>query len=483
MKLTKIASLILAIALVFSLGITAFADELGSITINGASEGNTYTIYKLLDLESYDTDSGAYSYKVNSAWAGFFATAEAKVYFSIDEQNYATWIAAEDDDTVAAFAKLALKYAKDNGIAEVDSSDDPSEGKIVFSNLELGYYLIDSTMDALCGLTTTNPDASINAKNSAPSIDKQVKEDSTGNWGDTNTAEIGQTVEFRVTINVHKGAENYILHDVMSKGLTFVPESVKVEHNDDGDIHYATPVTDYTVKTAGTCTLPAHDVSCTFEVVFTQDFCDHLETNDKVIVYYNAIVNENAVINGVGNGNNAELEFGEEHYTTEDGTVTKTFAFDLVKTDSQNKLIDGAEFRIYDAAEDGNEVAVVYDEEDGIYRRDAGLMTGENIVVKDGKVRIEGFDNGTYYLEEVVTPEGYNQLPERQKFIIADGNLDATFNGEIYSTGSGVHVVNKSGTMLPETGGIGTTLFYVVGGILVAGYLVFLVTKKRMGNR
>ena len=268
----------------------------------------------------------------------------------------------------------------------------------------------------------------------------------------------------------------------MSKGLTFQGVS-RVEHISEGSSHDATLGTDYTVETLNTCTLPEHDVPCTFEVVFTQAFCDHLKTNDKVIVYYSAIVNESAVINGVGNGNNAELEFGEEHYTIEDSTVTKTFAFDLIKTDSQNKLIDGAEFRIYDAAEDGNEVAVVYDEEDGIYRRDAGLVTGENIVVKDGKVRIEGFDNGTYYLEEVVTPKGYNQLAARQAFTISDGNLDATFNGEIYSTGSGVHVVNKNGTMLPETGGIGTTLFYVVGGILVAGSLVFLVTKKRMGNR
>ena len=104
-----------------------------------------------------------------------------------------------------------------------------------------------------------------------------------------------------------------------------------------------------------------------------------------------------------------------------------------------------------------------------------------NIVVEDGRVRVVGFDNGTYYLEEKVTPEGYNSLPARQKFIIADGNLNATFNGEIYSTGSGVHVVNKSGTMLPETGGMGTTLFICFGAVAVLGTGVLLVTKKRMG--
>ncbi|MBQ2899995.1 MAG: isopeptide-forming domain-containing fimbrial protein [Oscillospiraceae bacterium] len=477
MKLTKIASLILAIALVFSLGITAFAAETGSITINGASAGNTYTIYKLLDLESYNVTDGKYAYKVNSAWSSFFTTDAAKEYFTVDTQGYATWTnAKDDDDTVAAFAKLALAYAKANSIPSVASSNTPVDNKIVFSNLDLGYYLIDSTMGALCGLTTTNPHASINAKNSAPTIDKQVKEDSTDQWADANTADIGQVVEFRVTINVHEGAENYVFHDVMSAGLTFNGVS-EIQHIIPGqDPHTATEVDDYEVKTAGITD------GCTFEIIFSKDFCDHLETNDKVVIFYSAVVNENAIIAGEGNSNEAKLEFGENHFTTDDKTYSKTYAFDLVKTDSQNKLIDGAEFRIYDALTGGNEIKVVKIS-DELYRRDASVATGVNIVVKDGKVRIEGLDNGTYYLEEVVTPNGYNQLAARQKFIISDGNLDATFNGEIYSTGSGVHVVNKNGTMLPETGGIGTTLFYVVGGILVAGSLVFLVTKKRMGNR
>ena len=118
---------------------------------------------------------------------------------------------------------------------------------------------------------------------------------------------------------------------------------------------------------------------------------------------------------------------------------------------------------------------------DGNYRRAGAGEEGVNIVVKDGKVRIIGFDNGTYYLEEVVTPAGYNQLTARQKFIISGSNLDAVFNDGIFSTGSGVHVVNKSGTMLPETGGMGTVLFVSFGTLVVLGAGVLLVTKKRMG--
>ena len=112
--------------------------------------------------------------------------------------------------------------------------------------------------------------------------------------------------------------------------------------------------------------------------------------------------------------------------------------------------------------------------------------TGLEIVVTTdpakGQVRLVGFDNGTYYLEETVAPAGYNKLSARQKFIISDANLDSVFNGDIYSTGSGVHVVNKTGSMLPETGGLGTLLFTLLGGSTVLGTGVVLVTKKRMSK-
>ena len=484
MKLQKITSIILAIILVFSLGITAFAAETGSITINGAADGNVYEIYKLLDLESYNSATGAYSYKVNSEWTGFFATAEALNYVAIDGTGYVTWKAAEDDDTVAAFAKLALAYAKANGLSPVKSTTNASDYEtvgtgIVFKNLELGYYLIDSTMGALCGLTTTNPNAAINAKNGAPTIDKQIKEDSTEQWGDSNTAEVGQVVEFRVTINVHGGAQNYVLHDRMSAGLTF-KEVTKIEHVIPGKETHTASADKYTVNTPGTtCT-----GGCTFEIVFNQTFCDSLETNDKVIIYYTATINENAIVGTDPITNKAVLSYGEgnNHVTAEDVTKTETFDFDIVKTDSQNNLIDGAAFRIYDHLTDGSEVAVVKIN-DYEYRRALPGETGVDIVVKDGKVRVYGFDNGTYYLEEVETPAGYNQLTARQKFIISDSDLDAVFSGGIFSTGSGVHVVNKTGSMLPETGGIGTTIFYVLGGLLFGTAVVVLVSKKRMNNK
>ncbi len=534
----------LAVMMILTLAAPIFADgeETGSITINGVSADVTYKIYRLLDLESYDPTSGAYSYKINSDWDNFFGTETAKAYMTVDDQGYATWIAAEDDDTVARFAKRALEYAKgelqvrqDDYLVFKDSNDvqyyyneittehgvtkyyytydestneytkaesvpaaltpvyyensviDPvkssaTEGNFVisgnsgvFSDLPLGYYLVDSTVGALCGLTTTNPNASVNAKNGHPTIDKQVKEDSTNQWGDSNTADIGQTVEFRTTINVHAGAENYILHDIMSAGLTFDSNSVKIEHVIPNVSTHIVSDSDYEVKVED-----LHDDACTFEVVFSKELCERLEMNDKLIVYYSAMLNRNAIVASDGNPNETWLKYGENNDTTHDSTTTKTYRFDIVKTDSQNTLIDGAEFKIYDAATDGNEVAVVLMDDGVTYRRARADETGTSIVVENGKVRVVGFDNGTYYLEETVAPVGYNKLAGRQKFIISDGNLDATFNGEIYSTGSGVHVVNKTGTMLPETGGLGTTLFVVFGSIAVLGSGVVLFAKKRL---
>ena len=503
----KLFALTLALIMVLSMATVAFANgttnasqQTGTITINGVSSETVYEIYRLLDLESYDKESGAYSYKPNASWVGFFNTDAAKAYMSIDGAGYATWLAAEDDDTVAAFAKLALAYAEENNIAPIKSSN--NEGEFVtgvdaetgkpygaFSDLALGYYLVDSDMGALCGLTTTNPDASVNAKNGIPTIDKQVEEDSTLNYGSSNTADIGQIVNFRTTINVHAGAQNYILHDIMSNGLTFDKNSVSIEHvipdvsNTPVDAQYYTVVTE--------------DLGddCTFHIVFTQAFCDHLETNDKVLISYSAMLNRNAIIAGDGNSNESFLSYGENHTSNTDQTTTKTFKIDIVKTDSQNTLIDGAQFRIYDAAEGGNEIGVVqllnsegnpvYDANNNIMYRRARPDEQEDglnvpIVVTDGQVTVVGFDNGTYYLEEVVAPAGYNQLTARQKFIISDSNLDATYNNGIFSTGSGVHVVNKTGSMLPETGAMGTMLFITFGMFVAVATGVLLVTKKRM---
>ena len=127
-------------------------------------------------------------------------------------------------------------------------------------------------------------------------------------------------------------------------------------------------------------------------------------------------------------------------------------------------------------------MAVVLMDDGVTYRRARADETGVEIEVQNGQVTVVGFDNGTYYLEETAAPSGYNKLTARQRFIIADSNLDAVFNDGIFSTGSGVHVVNKTGNMLPETGGFGTTMFLTVGGFMLLAAVVLLATKRRMAN-
>ncbi len=473
----------------------------GTITINGASADATYEVYKLLYLESYNVDTGAYSYKVNENWVNFFAEGTGALdYVAIDAQGYVTWINGDDDASIAAFAKLALAYAQANGIAPVKSSKNAGEftvdGSIgKFTNLELGWYLVDSSVGALCGLTTTNPNAVINAKNGVPSIDKQVKEDSTEQWGASSTADIGQTVNFRVTISVHDGAQNFVLHDDMSDGITFkgVTDIQYIDPSDssknralvEGTDYYVLTKTGITEATDDDIPADAHDAAedwdCTFEVHFADEFIKSLDVNDKIVVHYDGMLNRNAIV-ASANINEAKLEYGDHHYTTEDKTETFTFGFDLIKTDASNKLLEGATFKIYDAATGGNEVAVVLMDDGVTYRRARADETGVKIEMNGGKARLVGFDNGTYFLEEIDVPDGFNKLANRHKFIIADANLDAIFLDGVYSIGSGVQVVNKSGSVLPETGGFGTMMFVLVGGLMVAATGVILVSRKRMSK-
>ena len=482
----KALSILIVLALMMSLAIPAFAAGDGKITITGVHKGNTYAIYKILDL-SHTVIGGEdkYSYTVKEPWKAFFTSAEAAPYVSVDAGNHVTWKPSAD---AAAFAKLALAYAKANSIAALASQTASSDGvDLVFDGLELGYYLIDSTMGALCGLTTTDPYATVNAKNGVPTLDKQVQEDSIAAnpgagspWFDHNTADIGQEVFFEVTINVHAGAENYIFHDVMSAGLTYNGVDSIVHMDTSAGTTTDVPASYYTLKESG-CT-----DGCTFEIVFTQTFCDHLEINDKIVIKYSAILNENAAVGASGNENTAKLSFGENsHYETSPSvTKTYTYGFDVVKVDGSKTLLNGAKFELYNQETGGTPIQL-FKKSEGVYRLakagEAGAIT--EFEVKDGKIRIEGFDNGAYYLEETKAPEGYNLLLTRQKFTIADTNLDMTLGADGKpSTGTGIQVVNLSGNVLPETGAMGTLLFTALGGAVVTGSGVLLVTKKRVSK-
>ncbi len=462
----KVLAILVSVMLVFSLSVVAFAAGEGSITVTNAAEGETYSAYRILSLESYDATTGIYLYKADSNWAEFVAA--QTTYLSVDASGYVTWVEGADEK---AFAKAALAYAEANNITATDSVT-VAEGATAatISGLDLGYYLVDSTLGTILALTTTKPDATFAEKNSGPTIYKEVKEDSTGAWGTENDADMFQTIEFRATITAQAGATKYVLHDTMSEGLTFNGVTGVTLGGETVD------ASNYTVTSTGLTD------GCTFEVSFEQEFLDTLEDNDVIVVSYEGELNENAAIHNAVNTNDVYLAYGDASETETSTTETSTYEFDIVKTDSNNNLIDGAEFRLYDALEGGNEIAVV-ELGDGFYRVADDSEAGVAITTLDGIATIIGLDGDTnYYLEETKAPAGYNGLTSRVQVSITNENLKAeAVNGE-YTPETGVQIVNKTGSIFPETGGIGTTIFTIVGIVLVLGAGILLVVKKRAAS-
>ena len=464
----KLFAALLAAALVLAMAVPAFAETnatKGSIKIDHTVSGETYTIYRMFKLDSYNAESNTYSYTVEPAWKPFFQDGVAgSEYITLDRQNHPTWNAAKSQDSDKAdFAKLALKWATENKVSAAAESQTSTGSDVIFSHLDLGYYLVDSSLGALCGLNTTNPDVTITEKNGQPTIEKQVKNGDT--WGTTNDAKIGDTVEYKVEIKVADGAQKYTVTDTMSKGLTFNSGSLKVTAN-------GAQTTNYTLT-------PTENG---FTLELPESYVSNLTKGTVILVTYNATLNKKAVIDGDGNTNEVTLSYCNHQSTVPSKVTTKSYQFDLVKVDgTTNKLLDGAEFELAD----GNTKLSFVKDDDGNYRVAAAGEDGATttITVKNGKVNIYGLAGKTYTLTETKAPDGYNKLVTPETVNLTDGSMaSATIESETYVDG-GVVVKNNAGTVLPSTGGMGTTLFYVVGGGLMVAALVLLITKKRMEHK
>lgn len=483
MKLTnKLAGILLALAMVLGIAATAFAEgETGSITINDAAVGQTYTIYQILDLESYNNEAGAYAYKATTAWNTFINSVAIKgIYVEVDAQGYVTW---KGDADAAAFAKLAQKYAKDNRIAN-QGSVTATTTTVSFNSLDLGYYLVDTTLGTLCSLDTTNPDVVMEEKNEVPTNVKTVEEDSTGAWGATNDADIGQVVNFKSTITAQPGAENYVFHDKMSEGLTYT-----------GDAKIYTDEAMTQELAAGNYMVNANPTdSDTFDITFTQDYLNTITAATKLYVKYSATLNENANVGNDGNPNESKLSYGEINQetgkpgSTTPPSETNTYTWDVdvfkyTMNGETEKALAGATFTLSKNADGSNPIALV-SEGNNVYRvaKTNETDTATEITTDaTGKFTIKGLDADTYYLTETAAPAGYNKLAAPVTIVIGENGV---VNGttEAPQGVDEVKVLNQSGTELPSTGGIGTTIFYIVGGVLVVGAVVLLVTKKRMNN-
>ena len=492
MKLIKkIAAIMFAFMMVVSMSCNVKADdattavtEKGIITINKAVNGQTYTIYKLLDLESYDKPNDHYSYKPATEWKSFFETAEAKNYITVDDNGYANWVKGADQ---VAFAQKALSYATTNKIGNKGTAP-ASNNTVTFDNLDLGYYLVDSNVGALCNLTTTNPTVEIQEKNGVPTVEKKVSNSKAGTFDTSSTASIDDTVYFQTIITAQPGAQNYVLHDKMTEGLTFDKNSVNVSlhKNATNTNQDLSMTTDYSVETTN---LESTDPKCTFHINFTKELCDRLEANDTITVAYSATLNDKAVIgnNENTNTNKTLLSYGDSQKTTEVTTNTKTFKMDVFKyTENRNDKTkkDGLAGAVFTLRKEGETNTINFVKEKtaennvDIYRvantGDASIKTN-----KSGKFTIKGLGAGTYYLTETKQPDGYNKL-KNPVTVVIDENGEVTVGGTEVTQ---VEVLNKTGTVLPSTGGTGTTMIYLVGAVLVLGSGVVLATKRRVKGK
>lgn len=498
MKLIKkIAAIMFAFMMVVSMSCNVKADEgttattetgEGIITINNAIPGQTYKLYRLLDLESYSVnedgqkENGNYSYKPASKWKTFLEGDGIKdVYFTF-ENGYASW---KKDANVETFAKLAIEHAnKENAVIEAERTEvapAATEGNntstITFKNLPLGYYLVDSSVGSLCALNTTAKEVNIDEKNGVPSVEKGVRNTQNGTYGTSNNASIGDTVNFKTTITAQPGAQNYVLHDKMNDGLTF-NNTVEVKK---GESTVASSY--YTLKTSD------FNDDCTFEIVFGQTFCDDLQKDEKITVTYSATLNENAVIAGEGNKNETWLKYGENNNleTTHPTTDTKTFEmhvfkFYIDKNDlTTEKGLADAKFTL-SKNPNGTDPIKLINKGSNTYRvakKDETNTITEVITPDNGRFTIQGLGAGTYYLTEIQQPAGYNKLSGPVTVVIDENEKVRV--GE--SEANPVKVENKTGTVLPSTGGAGTTMIYLVGAVLVLGSGVVLVTKRRVKGK
>lgn len=494
----KLMAALLAVAMVCAMAIPAFAadgsthssSEDGKITIDNAVAGQTYKIYRILDLQYNDT-AKSFRYVKNAKWGAFVE--EQTAYLAVDSTTgVVTWANSDNADNGTAIKALAVaagRHVTDTPSLAADDSVKATSNTVIFDNLPLGWYLVvsDLTTDAICSIDTTAKQVTIKEKNGAPTVEKEV-EYASGSWGKGNDGNVGDTVNFQTTINVTDGnPTNYVLHDKMSNGLTFKTDSIVVKKND-------AIFTDYTKENPND--------GCTFEIKFNKD---SLQPNDKVVVTYSATINSDAVVGTAGNDNETWLKYGESGKTIPSNTKTYTWSFNILKffTDSNGdkKYLADVEFVLYRKDNSANKTEYAkFDPNNKLTgwtenESEAGKLTTNAA----SNVTVKGLDKGTYFLKETATPGGFNGLTTDVEVQI-DSSCN-TLNGATYTVKykmanandedfadtdeeeKVVPIENKRGTTLPGTGGIGTTIFYVVGGGLMVAAAILLITKKRMENR
>lgn len=346
---------------------------------------------------------------------------------------------------------------------------------ITKDNLALGYYLLDSSVGTLCSLSSSQPNVTINEKNDVPSVQKSFADGET-----KNNANIGDIITFNTVVNVKKGAQSYVLHDKMSAGLKLNQKlnadndkPVLITKDNHEKLIYDTDYT-FTETTDG------------FTIDFSEAFLKRFEDKEyALIVMYSATLTEKVVIGGTGNTNETYLKYGVSSESNHSTTTTYTFGIPVLKyTGDVSKPLAGAKFKLYTDSNCNEEsTALKFNLNNNKYRYDS--TNGKTVLTSletTGRIDIEGLEAGTYYLKEIEAPKGYNLLKNPVTIKIDSEGKIFVNNSTTENTGD-VKVENKSGTVLPSTGGTGTTMIYLVGAVLVLGSGVVLATKRRVKGK
>ena len=447
-KMRKIFALLIAMVMVLGMSTMVFAAGTGSITITppdgvDTTQTITYKIYKVFDADGNGT---AISYKLVSgktaAPAGFTVGEAGNVTYA--GTAGATELTQADIDAIAAYV------ANDDPVATVTSTGGAAA---VAENLPNGYYYITTTTGTVVTIDSTNPSAQVEDKNIVPGVDKTITgASSMDEDGKKALAQVGTVVDYKAEITVGKGQKGYVFKDTMGTGLTYVANSLTVAG--------MTADTDYTLEVSGQ----------NITVTFKDDAIKGLAQDSKITVTYQATVTSDALTVNAAK-NTATISYGNNSEFTSEPSETEVYnaKFTVTKKDGNNQPLADAGFVIKNA-------------DNRYYKLDNGVVTWVDTIdaadehksdAQGAVPAFTGLADGTYTLIEKTVPAGYNKAAD-STFTIAKGDYTTT-NLEQTAT-----VTNNSGEELPSTGGIGTTIFYIIGAILVIGAGVVLVTRRRM---
>jgi fimbrial isopeptide formation D2 family protein/LPXTG-motif cell wall-anchored protein len=507
----KILSLILALSLVLSMGISVHAAESYTITINNSSSGHTYEAYQVFTgnlSESGVLSNVGWGSGVNSTALLAALKADATVGTHFTGCTTAADVAKAmngliDDSTDAkAIAQLVGSHLS----STVAGTSTFGTNSYAITPLNAGYYLVKDKDDSVTGagdsytrfILEVVGNVSVTPKGEIPTVTKKVKDvnDSTGantTWQDSADYDIGDAVPFELTGTLPTNYNDYstyayIFHDTMSAGLTLNSNTIKVSV--DG---VELDASKYTVVTTGLTD------GCTFEVRFANlKSIAGITADSDIVVDYTATLNSNAVLGSAGNPNKVSLQYsnnpnsggeGKTGETPKDTVIVFTYKVVINKVDQNGVALAGAEFTLQkyiEATASWTNITVV--------KNTAGTI-----------FTFSGLDDGIYRLTETVTPSGYNTIDPIYFNVTAThditsdipaltslsanqtdasgtnltNGISATFVAKASDGSVATNIVNNTGATLPSTGGIGTTIFYILGGIIMAAAAILFVAKKR----